>query len=210
MASDFINIRTQLLDTRSVYNIHIYVISKGEEMAFGLFEKDEYSPTKWPDRAQGTIQYYGADNRWTRNEGKIWMNGKTMATVHGFYTGDWVTVQIDFPSKKIVFYRNGTVEYELDKEAGFLEGECYFWTYVDVRNDTLFIEQTPNLELIQFEAAEMYGVECDESGDEESEIELDDEEREAFKQWFLQRLQQMHAQRDQENDSNSESEDDAL
>ena len=148
MRNDYVDVRTPLLDVNAVYFINVYIASKGEEMSLGLFEKDAYSPAMWPLRTQRAVQYYGGDNRYNGTDtGKIWANGgQVVDRVKGFFTGDWVTIHVDCPSKKIVFYKNGNKIYELGFN-NILEGECCFWTFVDVRKDKLFIEQSPTLDV---------------------------------------------------------------
>ena len=151
MRDDFVNIRTPLLDVNSVYFINIYLVHKGEEMTLGLFQKDAYSTSAFPVQCRNAILYYGGDNRsWRSDTGKIWVNGTTVKSVNGYSTGDWITFHIDFPSKKMAFYRNGVMECELGPNH-FLKGECYFWVPVDVRKDTVFIEQSPTLSVIKNE-----------------------------------------------------------
>ena len=133
---DYINVRTQLLGLHAVYYINVYVISKNDEMCFGILAKDAYDITKWPDYCEGAIQY--------TNSGRIDVNDNNVTRVRGFGTGDWITVHIDFPGKQIVFYRNGMRQSALDSEH-FLDGECYFWTFVDRPQDALFIECAPTL-----------------------------------------------------------------
>lgn len=133
---DFINIRTQLLNLNAVYYINVYVISKNDEMSFGIIAKDAYSTTVWPDYCEGSIQY--------TDRGRIGVNRSTIGKVKGFGSGDWITIHIDFPEKRIVFYKNGVKQRALDSKH-FLEGECYFWTYLDRPQDAVFIKCAPEL-----------------------------------------------------------------
>lgn len=146
MRSDFVNIRTPLLDMNAEYFINMYLLHKGEEMTLGLFERDSYSTTAFPVRCRDAILYYGGDNRsGSRPTGKIWVNGQTVRrTVNGYSTGDWITFHIDFPSGKMAYYKNGLKEHEFISKKE-LSKKFYFWVPVDVRKDTVFIEQAPSL-----------------------------------------------------------------
>eukprot|EP01084_Bolivina_argentea_P115660 205641_1 len=155
---DYINIRTQLLDSTLKYFINIYIFEKGDEMVIGLITKKGYTPNTFPPYCKHALTYYGGTSYYVKrdggsktspcsgyagrcNHGNIFAYGRGMKhPLDAYGSGDWLQFVVDFPKKTMVIYKNGVKECEIEPKY-FPSEQCYFWFCVDNVVDKLYIEQ---------------------------------------------------------------------